>query len=161
MRLLYLLSWTAYWLIDLSVLWLMSLVLVMLIMMVADVYASRRRSSDRCSCRGMHQLDLEGSSLWCCSLWNLPTRGYSRTYTIENNLSFPVTMSLKIYDTTQESEVWNINGNNYLGQKVSCNKLAIWFLSSQRYLEKFHANEIASHFSLTCWHIKQYQNIFW
>ena len=65
LSLLNLLSRTAYMrmlLVDLAVLWLMCLLVVLIVMMV-DVYISRRRASDRDSCRGMHQPDLEGSSL--------------------------------------------------------------------------------------------------
>ena len=98
MRLLYRLSWTADRLAYLSVLGLMCLMLVWWIMMMAYVYTSRRRSSDRCSCRGMHQHELEVRSLWCCSPWSLPKRGFSRTYTIENNLSSRSTMSSNVYD---------------------------------------------------------------
>ena len=113
MRLLYLISWSTDRLINLSVLGLMCL--VWLIMMMTDVYASRRRSSDRCSCRGMHQLDLEGSSLWCCSPWCLPKRGYSGTYTIENNLRSRLTMASKVYNTTITTAVKLIQGmsNNH------------------------------------------------
>ena len=133
MRLLYLFSWSTDWLINLSELGLMCL--VWLVMMMTHVYASRRRSSDRCSCRGMHQLDLEGSSLWCCSPWCLPKRGYSGTYTIENILSSRLTMASKVYNTTITTavkliqKVWAIT--TILVEIAFCRNLILLFPSSQ------------------------------